>query len=103
MKHPRNDPWRHRRRRLEHSGADHRLRSRHHRVHLHGRGGLHIVDLRTRLLQRPAQRELEHIKTTPEAERSEVRKIYVAEGFSGELLDRVVDTITGNRDSCLRR
>jgi VIT1/CCC1 family predicted Fe2+/Mn2+ transporter len=47
------------------------------------------------------QRELEKIETAPEAERSEVRKLYAAKGFRGELLDRVVDTITGNRQSWL--
>jgi vacuolar iron transporter family protein len=45
--------------------------------------------------------ELQHIQTTPEAERSEVHRIYAAKGFSGELLDRVVDTITANRTSWL--
>jgi VIT1/CCC1 family predicted Fe2+/Mn2+ transporter len=46
-------------------------------------------------------RELKHIETAPEAERSEVRELYVAKGFSGELLERVVNTITANRDSWL--
>ncbi len=46
-------------------------------------------------------REGEEIETTPEAEREEVRDIYAAKGFEGELLDRVVDTITGNRESWL--
>ncbi|HEX6402885.1 MAG TPA: VIT1/CCC1 transporter family protein [Pseudonocardiaceae bacterium] len=47
------------------------------------------------------QRELQHIETAPEAERREVRKLYATKGFSGELLDRVVDTITANRQSWL--
>jgi predicted membrane protein (TIGR00267 family) len=47
------------------------------------------------------QRELEEIETAPEVERSEVRKIYATKGFGGELLERVVDTITANRDSWL--
>ncbi|MBV9312883.1 MAG: VIT1/CCC1 transporter family protein [Pseudonocardia sp.] len=47
------------------------------------------------------QKELDDIETAPEAERNEVREIYAAKGFSGELLNRVVDTITGNRDSWL--
>ena len=34
----------------------------------------------------------------PEAERQEVREIYAAKGFSGDLLDQVVETITANRD-----
>jgi VIT1/CCC1 family predicted Fe2+/Mn2+ transporter len=47
------------------------------------------------------QRELAEIETMPDAERQEIRDIYAAKGFSGELLDRVVDTITANRDSWL--
>ena len=44
-------------------------------------------------------REIQEIETMPEMERQEVRDIYAAKGFSGELLDRVVDTITANRDN----
>jgi vacuolar iron transporter family protein len=47
------------------------------------------------------QRELDEIDATPEAEREEIRGIYAAKGFTGELLDRVVDTITANRESWL--
>jgi predicted membrane protein (TIGR00267 family) len=47
------------------------------------------------------KRELDEIERMPEAERREVRDIYAAKGFTGELLDRVVDTITSNRDSWL--
>jgi len=46
-------------------------------------------------------RESAEIDATPEAERQEIRDIYAAKGFAGELLDRVVDTITANRDSWL--
>jgi vacuolar iron transporter family protein len=46
-------------------------------------------------------REESEIESTPEAERQEVRDIYAAKGFAGELLDRVVDTITANRDAWL--
>ena len=46
-------------------------------------------------------REAAEIERTPEEERQEVREIYAAKGFSGELLDQVVDTITANRDSWL--
>jgi vacuolar iron transporter family protein len=38
------------------------------------------------------------VETMPEAERQEVREIYAAKRFSGELLDQVVDTITANRE-----
>lgn len=47
-----------------------------------------------------AEREQEghEIDTTPDVERQEIRDIFAAKGFDGELLDRVVDTITANRD-----
>jgi len=41
------------------------------------------------------------IETMPDAERQEVRDIYASKGFSGDLLERVVQTITANRDSWL--
>ena len=44
-------------------------------------------------------REEHEVETTPEEERAEVRQIYAAKGFSGELLDAVVDTITANRQT----
>jgi predicted membrane protein (TIGR00267 family) len=37
------------------------------------------------------------IDQTPEVERAEVRDIYAAKGFSGELLERVVEKITSDR------
>ncbi|MEA2610174.1 MAG: vacuolar iron transporter family protein [Chloroflexota bacterium] len=43
-------------------------------------------------------REMAEIGTMPEAERQEIREIYAAKGFTGDLLDGVVDTITANRD-----
>jgi vacuolar iron transporter family protein len=46
-------------------------------------------------------REAAEIDTMPEAERQEIRDIYATKGFAGDLLDRVVDTITANRDSWL--
>jgi predicted membrane protein (TIGR00267 family) len=46
-------------------------------------------------------RESAEIDNTPEAERQEIHDIYAAKGFAGELLDRVVDTITANRDAWL--
>jgi vacuolar iron transporter family protein len=46
-------------------------------------------------------RETTEIGTMPEAERQEVRDIYAAKGFSGSLLESVVDTITANRGTWL--
>jgi vacuolar iron transporter family protein len=46
-------------------------------------------------------REEAEIDATPEAERQEIRDIYAAKGFTGELLDRVVGTITANRETWL--
>src|SRR3989440_5411377 len=46
-------------------------------------------------------REAAEIEAMPEAERQEIREIYATKGFAGELLERVVDTITANRDSWL--
>ncbi len=46
-------------------------------------------------------REAAEIDTMPAAERQEIREIYATKGFSGDLLDRVVETITANRDRWL--
>jgi VIT1/CCC1 family predicted Fe2+/Mn2+ transporter len=46
-------------------------------------------------------REEAEIDATPEAERQEIRDIYAGKGFSGDLLEGVVDTITSNRDAWL--
>jgi predicted membrane protein (TIGR00267 family) len=46
-------------------------------------------------------RESAEIDETPEAERQEIRDIYAAKGFAGDLLERVVDTITANREAWL--
>jgi VIT1/CCC1 family predicted Fe2+/Mn2+ transporter len=45
------------------------------------------------------QREATEIATMPDVERQEIREIYAAKGFTGDLLDRVVDTIVSNRDT----
>jgi predicted membrane protein (TIGR00267 family) len=47
------------------------------------------------------ERELSEIDAMPEAERQEIRDIYAAKGFNGELLEQVVDTITANRQQWL--
>jgi vacuolar iron transporter family protein len=41
-------------------------------------------------------REHRHISVVPELEREEIRDIYRARGFSGELLERIVETITSD-------
>jgi VIT1/CCC1 family predicted Fe2+/Mn2+ transporter len=46
-------------------------------------------------------RESTEITTMPEAERQEIRQIYASKGFSGPLLESVVDTITANRGTWL--
>jgi VIT1/CCC1 family predicted Fe2+/Mn2+ transporter len=44
------------------------------------------------------EREHRHIEQAPQLERDEIHQIYARKGFQGELLDRIVDTITANRD-----
>src|SRR5215470_5542301 len=45
------------------------------------------------------QRERSEIDTEPEVEREEIREIYAAKGFKGQLLEDVVSTITSNRET----
>jgi VIT1/CCC1 family predicted Fe2+/Mn2+ transporter len=47
------------------------------------------------------RRERMDIENNPEAERGAVRALYAAKGFTGELLDQVVDTITADPDRWL--
>jgi predicted membrane protein (TIGR00267 family) len=42
-------------------------------------------------------RELRHIQKVPALERDEIREIYSKKGFSGTLLDEIVETITRDR------
>lgn len=44
------------------------------------------------------EREYRHILNAPNLEREEIRDIYARKGFRGELLDKIVDTITANED-----
>jgi VIT1/CCC1 family predicted Fe2+/Mn2+ transporter len=48
-------------------------------------------------------RKAAEIATMPEAERQEIRHIYAAKGFSGALLEQVVDTITATATAGWRR
>jgi len=43
-------------------------------------------------------REFRHITEVPHLEKDEVREIYSKKGFEGELLERIVDTITANEE-----
>ncbi len=44
------------------------------------------------------EREYRHIQEVPNLERDEIRGIYDRKGFSGNLLERIVETITANPD-----
>ena len=48
------------------------------------------------------ERENWEIDNVPEIERQEIRDIYAAKGFEGELLERIVETITSNREQWLQ-
>jgi predicted membrane protein (TIGR00267 family) len=44
------------------------------------------------------EREIRHIEQVPRLERDEIREIYEKKGFKGDLLERIVDTITADRE-----
>jgi len=44
------------------------------------------------------KRERRHIKRVPDIEKKEIYEMYEAKGFSGTLLEEIVDTITNDRD-----
>lgn len=50
------------------------------------------------LYQSEREREYRHIVEAPALERKEIHDIYESKGFKGELLERIVDTITANKD-----
>jgi VIT1/CCC1 family predicted Fe2+/Mn2+ transporter len=50
------------------------------------------------LVERYRRVEQRHIDRAPEGEREEIRQIFAAKGFSGDILQNVVDVITANRN-----
>ncbi|NOH01229.1 MAG: hypothetical protein HND47_04270 [Chloroflexi bacterium] len=50
------------------------------------------------LYQSEREREYRHIVEAPKLETEEIRDIYKRKGFNGELLNRIVQTITANED-----
>jgi VIT1/CCC1 family predicted Fe2+/Mn2+ transporter len=48
------------------------------------------------------RRERDEIREHPELEREEVRALYEAKGFSGEVLDQIVDTLCADEDRLLK-
>jgi VIT1/CCC1 family predicted Fe2+/Mn2+ transporter len=50
------------------------------------------------LYQSELEREYRHIREIPALEKREVKEIYSRKGFTGNLLQRIVDTVTANKD-----
>lgn len=48
--------------------------------------------------QSELEREYRHIHEAPNLEKQEILEIYKSKGFEGDLLNRIVDTVTANKD-----
>src|SRR5205823_13258105 len=46
--------------------------------------------------------EQREVSSDPDEEREEIREIYTTKGFSGQLLEEVVSTITSNRETWVK-
>lgn len=58
----------------------------------------HNTKSQRELVDKAKRRELRHIDTIPEGEREEIRQIFSNKGFHGDVLDKVVDVITRDRE-----
>lgn len=48
--------------------------------------------------ERLRQMEHDHIRHIPEGEREEIRQMFARKGFEGDLLERIVETLTSDKD-----
>ena len=55
------------------------------------------VHAQQRLVDKARRTEELHIELVPDGEREEIRQIFSNKGFSGEILDNIVSTVTANR------
>jgi VIT1/CCC1 family predicted Fe2+/Mn2+ transporter len=53
---------------------------------------------RMELISNARKDEAHHIMMVPDGEREEIRQIFAQKGFSGDILEQIVDTITADKD-----